>query len=168
MSNLVNHAWNEFRAAGWCDEHGKFKDEMQKSICTHVVELLEKFFEEGHSGTTAPYTVDLFSNLALFKPIVPLTGEDWEWVCHSDERPGEVSVYQNKRCSAVFKQSDRFDGHPYYLDGRVFWNWYRDKTGEMSKAYFTSSDSSVPITFPYTPTTEYVFCPTEEFPNETL
>ena len=79
MNNYEKHAMIEFRAAGWTDEHGKFKDEMQEAICKHVLELLNVFHGEGHSGTTAPYTIDLFEKLAMFKPVAPLTGEDWEW-----------------------------------------------------------------------------------------
>jgi hypothetical protein len=95
-----------------------------------------------------------------------LTGEDWEWNNVSDVFGCET--YQNKRCSAVFKQTDKFDGQPYYLDGKVFWEWYKSDDGEMSKSYFTGGDSQVPIVFPYTPKSEYVFRPTEQFPNEEL
>jgi len=161
MSNYEKHALTEFRAASWVDENGRYKDEMQGLICEHVLGLLKVFSDEGHSGTTAPYTINLFSKLAKFDPIVPLTGEDWEWV--------EVSegIYQNKRCSAVFKQTDRHDGQPYYLDGKVFWEWYKSD-GEMSKSYFTGGDSQVPIVFPYTPKSEYVFRATEQYPNEII
>jgi len=163
MNNLRAHTINEFKAAKWLDESGKYCDDMQEALCTHILMLLEVFSAEGHSGTTAPYTINLFSKLAKFDPIVPLTGEDWEWV--------EVSegLHQNKRCSAVFKQADRFDGQPYYIDGKVFWEWYKsDEDGRMSKSYFTGKDSQVPITFPYTPKTEYVFSPTKEYPNENI
>ena len=166
--SLRYHAEQEFRAAGWVDENGKFDDEMQEAICTHVLKLLEVFDGEGHSGSSAPYAINLFSKLAKFDPIVPLTGEDWEWNHINDDRTNNVSVYQNKRCSAVFKQSDRFDGLPYYLDGKVFWNWYRGEDGEPFKSYYTGRGSMVPIEFPYTPKSEYVFVPTEEFPNEVL
>lgn len=163
MSNLISHALTEFRAAKWVDENGKFYDEMQEAICNHVIELLKVFSEEGHSGSSAPYAVDLFSNLAMYKPIVPLTGEDWEWVEVGD------GVFQNKRCSGVFKQKDRFNGQPYYLDGKVFWEWYRrEEDNEVYKSHYTNSQSFVPITFPYTPTTEYVFVPTDEFPNQVV
>ena len=78
-------------------------------------------------------------------------------------------LYQNKRCSAVFKQPDRFDGQPYYLDGNVFWEWYKsEEDGIMSKSYYTGRDSCVTIEFPYTPKTEYVFVPTEQYPNEVI
>lgn len=156
MSNLAEHALMEFRAAGWTDESGKFDDEMQEAICTHVLALLKVFADEGHSGSTAPYTIDMFKKLAMFEPLVPLTGEDWEW---TEVRDG---VFQNKRCSHVFKQADRFNGQAYDIDGIVFYDWYTDpKTGEKSKAYYTCSDSFVPVTFPYTPKTEYKESPTK-------
>ena len=62
---------NEFRAAGWLDEHGKYNDEMQEMICNHVLKLLDVFADEGHSGSSAPYAINLFSKLAKFDPIVP-------------------------------------------------------------------------------------------------
>jgi hypothetical protein len=157
MSYLQNHALSEFRAAKWLDENGNYCDEMQEAICKHILKLLDVFAEEGHSGSSAPYAIELFSKLAKFAPIVPLTGEDWEWV--------EVStgVYQNKRASNVFKQADRFNGQAYDIDGKVFWEWYKDDAGEMFKSYFTSAESHVPITFPYVPNREYVFRPTDTF-----
>ena len=150
MSNLHKHALDEFRAAGWTDENGKFNDEMQEAICTHILKLLDVFADEGHSGTTAPYTVDVFKKLAMFEPLVPLTGEDWEWVDVS-EQSGRT-LWQNKRCSHVFKTEEG----AYDIDGIVWWDWYTDtETGEKQKSYFTSRESRVPVTFPYTPKTEY-------------
>jgi len=149
MSNLKRHALMEFRAAGWCDETGKFDDEMQEAICNHVLKLLEVFSDEGHSGSSAPYTVNIFQKLAMFEPLVPLTGEDWEW---NEVHDG---VFQNKRCSHVFKQADRFDGQAYDINGIIFYDWYTNENGEKSKSYFTGKESCVPITFPYTPTKEY-------------
>lgn len=154
-NNYRRHALNEFRAAGWTDEHGKFNDEMQEAICNHVMRLLDAFNGEGHSGTSAPYAISLFEKLAKFEPIVPLTGEDWEWFDHGH-------CMQNKRCGRVFKQADRFNGQAYDIEGRVFYEWYTsEETGEKHKACFTNRDSFVPITFPYTPTTEYVERPSE-------
>jgi len=155
MSNYLNHAMNEFRAAGWLDEHGNFKDEMQEMMCHHVLKLLGVFDEEGHSGSSAPYAINLFSKLAKFEPIVPLTGEDWEWNEVSD------NTYQNKRCSHVFKEN----GEAYDIDGKVFYDWVTrelepDEDGYPGitrfKSYFTCRESRVPVTFPYTPTTQYV------------
>jgi len=150
MSNLKSHAWEEFKAAGWLDEHGNFKDEMQEAICNHVLKLIEIFSEEGHSGSSAPYAIELFKKLAMFEPIAPLTGEDWEW---SDvaEQSGRV-LWQNKRCSHVFKDPNG----AYDINGVVWWEWSTDKeTGEKFKTHFTNFKSRVPVTFPYVHKTEY-------------
>lgn len=149
--SYVEHAFREFRAAGWLNNDGEFKDEMQKSICKHVLDLLVTFEDEGHSGSSAPYAVDLFSKLALFKPIAPLTGENWEWMEVSDGDSG--TLYQNIRCSHVFKD----DNGAWDIDGKVFWEWYTDEDGEKHKSYFTDRESKVPVVFPYTPKTEYVY-----------
>lgn len=147
------HAKNEFRAAGWTDDSGKFKDEMQEAICKQVLKLLEVFSEEGHSGTTAQYSIDLFSRLAKFEPIAPLTGEDFEWV-HLDYGGGVT--YQNKRASHVFKDAD---GNAYDINGKVFWEWNRSEDGTAYKSYYTCGESRVPVTFPYTvpDAPEYVY-----------
>lgn len=158
-NQYLQFANREFRAAGWCDDNGKFKCEMQEAICKHVEKLLDVFHGEGHSGSSAPYAIDLFSKLAKFEPIAPLTGEDCEWeeVAHySGEKASTVKVFQNKRCSRVFKQTDRFDCQAYDIDGKVFWERKTRENGEEFKMYFTCSESRVPITFPYTPNTEYV------------
>lgn len=131
------HALMEFKAAGWDFE----KDPMQKAMCEHVLRLLEVFSEEGHSGSSAPYAVGLFKQLALFEPICPLTGEDWEW--------NEISEgsFQNKRCSHVFKDKDRFNGQAYDIEGIIF----KDSKG----CCWTKRESHVPIEFPYTPARKY-------------
>ena len=153
------HAELEFRAAGWVDENGNFKDEMQELMCTQVLKLLDVFDSHEHSGSTAPYAISLFERLAKFKPIVPLTGEDWEWV---ELGYGDDIKYQNIRCSNVFKG---VDGRAYNVDGKVFFEWRErplddDEEGYPAirryKSYYTSKDSRVYIDFPYTPTTEYV------------
>ena len=158
----LDHALMEFRAAGWVDENGNWKEEYQQLLCEGVLKLLMVFADEGHSGTSAPYAINLFKKLAMFEPIVPLTGEDWEW---SDVRHnGDGSIhYQNKRCSHVFKEGD---GQAYDIDGKVFWEWCErplseDEEGypgiDTFKSYYTGYESRTPVTFPYTPTKEYVY-----------
>ena len=148
MSNLHKHALTEFRAAGWTDENGKFKDEMQEMICNHVLKLLDVFSDEGHSGSSAPYAINLFSKLAKFEPVAPLTGEDWEW---SDTGHG---VLQNMRDSRVFKEIET--SQAYFIEGKVFWEWSGTKE-EPYKSHYTCRESRVYVTFPYVPKTEYVY-----------
>lgn len=152
MSNYEKHAQMEFRAAGWTDENGNFKDEMQEAICAHVLKLLEVFDDEGHSGSSAPYAINLFSKLAKFEPVAPLTGEDWEWSDVSeyggrDDGP----LWQNKRCGHVFKDNNG----AYDSNGIVWYDWYTNEEGEKHKSYFSGRGSRVPVTFPYVPKTEY-------------
>lgn len=145
-SNLVTFARRELVAAGM-DPDSK-EDGPNKWIAENVLELVRVFAEQGHSGSSAPYCIRLFSTLAAFEPWGPLKGDDSEWM-----EVGE-GVFQNLRCSHVFKQADRFDGQAYDLDGRIF--------REPSGACYTSHESMVPITFPYTPTRVYVDVPGHE------
>ena len=98
-----------------------------------ILELLEVFDNQGHSGFTAPYVIGTFEKLAMFKPLTPLTGEDDEW---NELRPG---YFQNKRYSAVFKD----ETGAYNVEGKIF----SDDGGET---WFTSGNSRVYIDFPYT------------------
>ena len=53
-------------------------DDMQDMVKANVLELLEVFGNQGHSGSSAPYVLGLFQRLADFKPLGQLTGEDDE------------------------------------------------------------------------------------------
>ena len=167
MSNYKFHALAEFKAAGWLDDSGKYNNEMQEAICTNVLKMLDIFADEGHSGSSASYTINLFKKIASFEPLGPLTGADDEWHEVGD------GVFQNKRMCSVFKRADRFDGQAYWLDSKVFWEWCSSPDiddSKLFKSYFTNSDSCVPIEFPWVKPekSEYVFTPTEQFPNEDL
>jgi hypothetical protein len=155
MSNYKTHAELEFKAADWMNPDGTYKDEMQQYICEQVLMLLSVFDAHGHSGSSAPYAVNLFSKLALFKPLTPLTGEDWEWCEVMD------GTFQNRRDSRVFKQADRYNGQAYFIEGVVFYDILKDDNGEEFKSYYTCGDSHVTITFPYTPETIFKERPTE-------
>jgi hypothetical protein len=154
------HAELEFKAAGWVNQDGSWNCEMQKSICDEVVELIEVFSNHDHSGTTAPYAIDMFKKLASFEPLCPLTGEEWEWSDVSNY--GCTITYQNKRCSHVFKDAD---GRAYDINGKVFWEWSErpleeDEEGypgvSKFKSHYTSIGSKVYVDFPYTPSIEYI------------
>lgn len=156
--SLIKHALREFQTLGYKPVEQE-EDGPNKWIQENVLELLRVFGEQGHSGLSAPRCVELFSKLAKYEPLCPLSGEDSEW---NEVGPG---VFQNNRCGHVFKQADRFDGQPYDSNGKIFWEWCeRDLDPEEEgypgksrfKSYWTARESCVPITFPYTPTREYV------------
>jgi hypothetical protein len=138
MSNLVSHAETELRLAGFFD-----KDSMYGGMLGNaVLQMVKLFADEGHSGMSANLAVSAFERVARFEPLTPLTGADDEWTEVGD------GVWQNKRCSHVFKGED---GRAYDIDGKIF----REPDGGC----FTNSDSRVYVTFPYTPKREYVDVP---------
>ena len=160
MNNMLKWAEAELKLAGY--DINDPEDGPNRWLAEGTLELLKVFSEQGHSGMSAPYAVALFEKLAMWKPIAPLTGESDEWT--------EVGpdIWQNKRCSTVFKGED---GQSYWIDGKVFWEWYSSPDiddGKPYKSYFTSRDSRVNITFPWTQPEkpEYVFVPNDEYPNE--
>ncbi len=136
MSNLIEHAKREFKAIGY--NLNQKKEDPDKWIVENVLELLEVFSNQGHSGTSAPFCINYFKKLAMFEPLGPITGEKSEWMEVGD------GVFQNKRCSHVFKEN----GQAYDIDGKIF----REPNGVC----YTNKDSRVPVEFPYTPKSEYV------------
>ena len=142
MSNILDHAKNELDRIGMTEDS---PDEMNVMMRKHILHMMNEFAEEGHSGFSASYAISILTKLMDFKPLSPLTGEDNEW--GNVREYGESPSWQNKRRSSVFKNAD---GTCYDIDGKVFWEWYKDKEGNPFKSYYTSIDSRVPVTFPYT------------------
>lgn len=116
---------------------GYFKegdDPYNDAAANAILELLEVFDSQGHSGFSGSYVINAFNRLANFKPLSPLTGEDDEW-----NDIGYGDSLQNKRYSAVFKNKE--DGTAYNIEGKVF--------TDDGETWYTCKDSSVNVTFPY-------------------
>ena len=128
MSNLVEHAKDELKRIGMIDSGDPYNEFATKAI----LDLIELFASQDHSGFTAKYVINAFNRLAMFKPLSPLTGKDDEWRDLGD------GSFQNKRYSAVFKGKD---GVAYNIEGKVFTD-----DGEV---WYTCRDSKVNVTFPY-------------------
>jgi hypothetical protein len=111
------------------------KEEYDNRMAENVLELLNVFANQGHSGFSAPWCVQLFSRLAMYKPLGPLTGEDDEW------QKIDNNLFQNKRYSAVFKKGK--DGKAYNVEARVF-------SDDGGKTWFGNKNSWEYIDFPYT------------------
>lgn len=91
-----------------CEDEEELR--MQKAINNDILEIIETFAKQGHSGMSAGYAIPIITKLLNYEPISPLTLKDDEFV--------EVAtgVFQNKRDGRIFKQTDRFDGKPYNVD----------------------------------------------------
>lgn len=127
MSDLVDYAVEELKRIGMIDSGEPYNDAVAKAI----LDLIELFASQEHTGFTAPYTINTVKRLAMYKPLTPLTGEDSEW---NEIRTG---LYQNKRYSAVFKEKDK----AYNIEGKIF--------TDDGETWYTNKDSRVEISFPY-------------------
>lgn len=47
--------------------------EMQQSILQNVMELLDVFYQQGHSGFSSSYALGIFKRLVMFEPILTPT-----------------------------------------------------------------------------------------------
>lgn len=113
----------------------KDKDGMQDMINEKILQIVEMFSGQGHSGFSAGYAISVMERLLRFKPLTPLTGKDDEW--------NEVSSgsLQNKRCSSVFKHDD---GTCEDIDGIIV-----SDNGGIT--WFSSGRFRKKVTFPYMP-----------------
>lgn len=132
--NLLAHADRELPHMG--------TDPMGLQMAQCLRELVLVFGTQGHSGFSASYARQALDKLLKYEPLAPLTGDQTEWV--------EVSkgLFQNNRCSRIFKDAERFGGVAYDIDAVVF----REPDGGC----FTGKGSHQVVSFPYTPRTVYV------------
>ena len=156
---LIEHAKLELQIAGAFDKDSAYDGATGEA----VLELIEIFTKQGHSGNSAAIVRHMFNLLADYKPLIPITGKDEEWGDVRDLGDGQ-SWYQNKRCSALFK--DGKDGQAYYIDAII----KRDQNGTcwsgmawLSEEDYKSGDRSKMVgkkgyvkSFPFTPKTFYI------------
>ena len=140
MSRLIEDARREMKLAGWMEDD---TDAMQKAVVEDILQLLETFGNQNHSGFSAQYVLSYFERLARFRPITPLTGEEDEW---DDD--------QNMRCSEVFRR----EGRTYRINARIF----RNESGDT----YTSSESHEDISFPWSWTEAEVIDVEDEIDRE--
>jgi hypothetical protein len=121
----------ELELAGLFDADSDYNGEVGKA----VMELMDVFTNQGHSGFSAMLVADLFHRLVKGEILTPLTGKSNEWMEVAD------NLYQNKRRFSVFA-TDKNGTDAYDIDGIVF----VDKDG----CSFTSPKTgSLPVQFPY-------------------
>lgn len=126
-----------------------------------ILALCEKFGKSGQSGGSAPYTATAISKavkkLLLQEPICDVTGHESEWSDVSKTCGGNVT-YQNKRCSALFK--DGIESKAHYLDA-IVWKGVEDYDTFTGRVYIDDKDfeligSSQLVKFPFKPKTFYI------------
>lgn len=121
------------------DRIPKDNDNMQEAVNNDILEIIEKFSEQGHSGLSAGYVIGKISRLLNYKPITPLTGEEDEW--YEANSRGDR---KNKRCTSVFQKED---GKVIDIDAIIV-----SDNGGIT--WYTSGRFYKEISFPYYPPNE--------------
>lgn len=156
----------ELKLAGLMDKDSDYGGMLGKA----VLELIDVFENQHHSGMSASMVIDIFSQLALFKPINPITGEDHEWNDIS-LWGGEDGLKQNMRESGLFKDKNNKVTYNSAIIKRT-----PNGTTWSGPIYMTKEDaindtnrfhSSLEIKgFPFTPKTFYIDVLEEEIKKD--
>jgi hypothetical protein len=109
MGNLEEHAKRELELAGLLDKDSDYDGMLGKA----VQQLIRVFETQGHSGMSAAMTVDLFSRLADFQNLTPLTSNSADWIEVGEGR------WQNRR-----------NGKAFSTDGGKTWKVQGEETSE--------------------------------------
>ena len=135
-------------------------DAIVTPFAKEILALCEAFGKSGQSGGSAPYTASAISqavkSLMLHEPICDITGHESEWGDVSDASIGET-LWQNLRCSGIFK---RIDGKASYIYA-IVWRGEEDWDTFTGRVYIDDKDfeligSSQYVRFPFKPKTFYV------------
>jgi hypothetical protein len=135
-----------------------------------LIALADKFGKSGQSGGSAPMTATAIAHavktLLFREPICPILGIDEEWV-DVTEMNGGKTLYQNNRCSGVFK---RENGECTYVDA-IIWKpvdgsscihgsaWLPDRSAQLRSVQKIKS-------FPFKPKTFYIDVIEEEIAKD--
>ncbi len=93
---LIEHAKYELEQAGLFDADSDYAGEVGKA----VMEIVEVFAKQGHSGFSANLVLSVAFDLLQFKPLTPLTNNPDEWFGVS-EMSGKP-MWQSKRQPTCF------------------------------------------------------------------
>jgi hypothetical protein len=105
--SLVEHAKRELEFAGLFSKDSDYEGMLGEA----VLELVEKFAQQGHSGFSAGMTLRIFNQVARFKPLGPVTDNPDEWMEVGEDK-GLGTCRQNRRQSSCFS----YDGGKTYYD----------------------------------------------------
>lgn len=110
MSNLTEHARQEMERAGLFSKESDYDGMLGPA----VMELVDVFAKQGHSGNSAMTVLAIFERVARYRTLTPITPDKEEWFFHGDMGPTGEPIWQNVRDSAAFSR----DGGKtwYHLD----------------------------------------------------
>lgn len=107
--SVLDHAKRELALLSKTRDRDEYDGLLDKS----VLELIEVFSKQGHSGASAAITIALFEELASYKNLTPLTTDKDEWYYHGPDVWGrDGGIWQNIRNGEAFSKDG---GKTYYL-----------------------------------------------------
>ena len=110
---------------------------MQKVINKDILDIIKLFSEQGHSGFSAHYSMNILKRLMDYKPLSAITDDESEWTKLDYD---EDLAYQCKRCPSLFKDKN---GRVYNVEGRVF-------SDDNGHTWYTNGNSRIYVELPYT------------------
>ena len=126
-SNLYRHAESELRREGLLGDTEDFL--YGDMLGQAVLDLIELFADQGHSGMSAGYTLHIFERLANFQSLSPLSSDPEEWNEVGD------GVWQNNRFFACFSE----DG------GKTYYNIDEDKVAWYKRAFNKTASNKLKL-----------------------
>lgn len=75
-SNLHQHALAELKRTDLLDDDGEIYGDM---LGKAVLELIDTFAKQGHSGMSGTVVLQVFNQLVDFKALTPITNDPAEW-----------------------------------------------------------------------------------------
>jgi hypothetical protein len=101
MSNLVQHAEDELKRAGFFDQDSDYVG----LVGPAVMEMMKQFAQEGHSGYSASLCLRIFDRLARYKLLMPIENPmiDQSFIDHTDISGGHPT-FQSNRLSSLFSE----------------------------------------------------------------
>jgi len=99
--SLVDHAQYELEKAGLFGSDSDYDGMLGDA----VMDLIQLFADQGHSGHSAYLTRELFNKLANWDVLSPLTDDPSEWnLVAEDQSPLGETVWQSRRKPSVFSK----------------------------------------------------------------
>ena len=151
MTNL-EFAKKELDYAGYKDNADNQENQYGKMVREAVLELLEVFEKQGHSGYSASVVSKIFMKLVDYKPISPIKETD-EWFADRDED----LCQRHTRLSNLFRDEKINGGRAYYLDA-IVWKCKYDECTTTFSGKVAGIYSRQTVKFPFTPKTFYIDC----------
>lgn len=108
MTDFVTWAERELHYAGLFDKDADYGG----MLAEQVLKLCKTFSNGGHSGFTAYATLEIFTQLATWRALTPLTDSSNEWMHIEESMAGNATTWQSLRQPSCFST----DG------GRTFYN----------------------------------------------